>query len=253
MGAWGSGIRQDDFVCDVIGAFEDALKAGKNVADATKHVRKQFSSELDEDDEPLFWIALAEWTFGEVEAHVLKRVKSDFDTGRSLVACEEDQRGLSRRRKALENFIRKIESPNPRRRKPPKIVVRAPKFRIGDCLSITLANGQFGAALVLAADHTQVEYGQNLIGILDYLSSQKPPMNVFQQRKWLIRNHHDWNNEIDVAWYGDVGFRAATKRLEVIGQVEVRPSDPKDSNSYCGWSTIGEQVIFQRKWDGKIV
>lgn len=31
MGTWGYGIRHDDFVCDVIGAFEDLLKDGKSV------------------------------------------------------------------------------------------------------------------------------------------------------------------------------------------------------------------------------
>jgi hypothetical protein len=41
-------------------------------------------------------------------------------------------------------------------------------------LSIRLSNGQYAAALVLAADHSNVEYGVNLIGVLDYLSLEKP-------------------------------------------------------------------------------
>ena len=35
MGAWGYGIRHDDFVLDVIGVFEELLKAGHSVGDAT--------------------------------------------------------------------------------------------------------------------------------------------------------------------------------------------------------------------------
>ena len=35
MGAWGHGIRQDDFVLDIIGDFEDLLKAGKSVREAS--------------------------------------------------------------------------------------------------------------------------------------------------------------------------------------------------------------------------
>ena len=55
MGAWGEGIRQDDFVCDVIGIFEDLLKAGKSVADATKTVKSNFAPGMkDSDDGPLF-------------------------------------------------------------------------------------------------------------------------------------------------------------------------------------------------------
>lgn len=67
MGAWGHGIRQDDFVCDVNGVFDDLLKAGKSVAEATKEMKSRFSAEIkNTDDGPLFWIALADaqWTYG---------------------------------------------------------------------------------------------------------------------------------------------------------------------------------------------
>lgn len=254
MGTWGYGIRQDDFVCDVIGTFEELLKNGSSVANAEKAVRAQFSKECaDSDDGPLFWIALADlqWTYGELEVQVLDRVKDDLDSGRSLARWDEDVRSLSRRRAALEKFIRKISTPNPRPKKPPKRMIRKPKFHPGDCLSIYLSNKNYGAALVLAADHTDVEYGKNLIGVLDYLSSEKPTLEVFQERKWLLRTHHNWKNEMDLAWYLPVGFRTAKKRLEVVGQVELLESDPRDSKSYSGWGGIGEQVILQREWDRK--
>jgi len=252
MGAWGHGIRQDDFVCDVIGVFEDLLKAGKSVIDTTNAVRLKFADEIkDADDGPLFWIALADvqWTYGGLEPQALKQVKEDFDSGRSLSRWTEDQRGLSRRRASLEKFISKIATPNPRPKKPPKVVIRAPKFQLGSCLSIKLSNGQYGAALVLAADHSNTEYGKNLIGVLDYLSMEKPTIDVFRGRTWLVRTHHSWNNAMDLAWYQYVGFRAAKDRIEIVGQVEILDSDPKDSNNYCGWASIGEQVIIQRDWD----
>jgi hypothetical protein len=254
MGAWGHGIRQDDFVCDVIGVFEDLLKAGKSVGDATKAVKSKFASEIkDTDDGPLFWIALADvqWTYGEPEAPVLRRVQDDFDSGRGRDRWSGDQRGLSRRRAALQRFISKIAEPNPRPKKPPKIVVRAPKFQPGDCLSIHMSNCQYDAALVLVADHSNVEYGKNLIGVLDYLSPEKPTIEVFRKRKWLVLTHHSWNNKIDIAWYQPVSFRAAKDRLEIVARVEILGSDPKDSNSYCGWTGIGEQAIYQREWDAQ--
>jgi hypothetical protein len=254
MGTWGYGIRQDDFVCDVIDEFESIVKNGSSVADAIKAVHAQFSTESsDSDDGPLFWIALADiqWMYSEVDSQVLERVKDDFDSGRSLARWDEKQRGLSRRRAVLEKFIRKISTPNSRPKKPPKLVIRSPKFCPGDCLSIFFSDGMYGAALVLAADHSNAEYGKNLIGVLDYLSSKKPSIKVFQERKWLVRTHHHWKNEMDLAWYFPVGFRAAKKCLEVIGQVELLESDPGDSKSYCGWSHIGQQVILQREWDRK--
>jgi len=82
MGAWGHGIRQNDVVCDVIGAFEDNLKQGKSIVDASKTVRKQFAEAIkDSDDGPLVWIGLADaqWTYGQLDPGVLQHVKDDFD------------------------------------------------------------------------------------------------------------------------------------------------------------------------------
>lgn len=252
MGAWGHGIRQDDFVCDVIGVFDDLLKAGKSVAEATKAVKLRFSAEIkDTDDGPLFWIALADaqWTYGGLESQVLQRVQDDFDSGRGLARWTEDKRALARRQTAIGKFISKISKSNPRPKKPPKVVVRTPKFAPGDCLSIRLESGQYAAALVLAADHSNVEYGKNLIVVLDYLAPERPTIQVFGDRKWLILTHHSWNHKIELAWYQPVGFRSAKDRIEIIGKIEILDSDPKDSNSYCGWAGIGEQVVYQRAWD----
>jgi hypothetical protein len=269
MGAWGYGIRQDDVVCDIIGSFEDVLKSGESVAGATKVVWSTYPDHrTDSDDGPLFWIALAEaqWTYGRVEARVLKHVKDDLLAGRSLIPWREDQRGLVRRRASLEKFIKRISKRNPRPKKPPKpprFAPRSHEFRPGDCLSIRLSNGQYGAALVLAEaevpknDDDLREYlgGSEmlLIGILYYLSKKKPSLKFFNRRKWLVLSHHNWAEEKPkmIQWFGHDGFREAKKRFQVIGQVELHKSDPRESNSYGGWETMasGEQMILQHKWD----
>jgi len=194
-------------------------------------------------------IALADmqWTYGELEPQILNRVKEDLESGRSLAAWTEDQHALARRKAALEKFIRKIGQPRRRPKKPPKIVLRAPKFRPGDCLSIRLSNGQYAAALVLVADHSNVEYGTNLLGVLDYLSPEKPTMEVFHKRTWLVLDQHGSDNKIDVAWYHYIGFRAVKDRLEIVGQVEILDSDPTDSTIYRRWTGIGEQAINQHE------
>lgn len=254
MGAWGSGIRQDDFVMDVIGDFEEQLKAGKSIADASKALKKEHAEEMqDDDDGPLFWIALADaqWTYGELDPEVLKRVQEDFESDRGLERWDEGRDGRAKRRAVLAKFIAKISSPKERPKKPRKIVVRAPKFQAGDCLSVQLSNGQYGAALVLVADHSNAEYGQNLIGVLDYLGPEKPTLEVFHARKWLKLTHHSWQGRTDCAWYLPVRFREFKDRIEVIGQVQILKSDPYGSNITGGWHHLGEQVLIQREWDAK--
>lgn len=232
MGSWGYGIRHDDFVMDVIGEFEDALKAGKSVAEATASVTARFGGALDDaDNDPLFWIALADvqWAYGALELAVLERVRADFAAGRSLVAWEEDPRGLAKRRAVLEKFIRKLEVPKARPARGAKTIVRAPKFEPGVCLSIHRFDGQYGAAIVLAADHSTPEYGKNLVGVLDYSSNLSPAMEVFRNRQWL-----------QAGWYFPTGFRKVKDRIAIVGAVEVLDSDPKHSNFYFGWGNIGE-------------
>lgn len=255
MGTWGHGFRQDDFVCDIIDVFEDALKRGCSIGDATKTVRQQFAGALEDSDEgPLFWIAMADaqWTYGQLDEGVLRRVKDDFDSGRSLSRWDESDSELSRRKAVLERFIEKIEKPNPKPKKRPRIVRRLPKFQPGDCLSVLLSNGQFGAAIVLAVDHSDVEYGMDLVGVLDFMSPEKPSPDVFSRKVWLYRTHHEWAGKMDLTWYMHVGFRKMKPRLEVVGRVQLNESDPKSRKegiAYASWEHLGEHIILQREWD----
>ena len=125
--------------------------------------------------------------------------------------------------------------PSGRTTKPRKTVIRRPKFKPGDCLSIHLPDGRYAAALVLAADDSNPEHGLDLIAVLDFLSPDKPPIDVFRERKWL-----------EVAWYHYMGFRAVKQRLDVVGAIEILESDPKDSNVHHRWNGIGEQAISRK-------
>ena len=242
MGSWGYGVRQDDFASDVIGEFEDVLTAGKSVAEATAAVMSRFSSALeDPQDGPLFWLALAgvQWTYGALDPTVFARVRGDLAAGRSLLAWEEDPRGLTRRRAALEKFIAKLEVPKARASRA-KTIVRAPKFEVGQCLSIHRFNGEYGAAIVLAADHAIAEHGRNLVGILDYSSDTSPTMDLFSERKWRRIGGPVEGDRPHVGWYFATGFRKVKSRIVVLGKVEVLDSDPTDSTFYFGWGNIGD-------------
>jgi hypothetical protein len=248
VGAWGHGIRQDDFVLDIIGDFEDLVKAGKSVREASDVVKSTFAADVSaDDDDPLVWIALADmqWTYGDLDPQVRDRVVADVHSGRSLALWTEDEKRLALRKAALEKFISKISDPNPRPKNLAKVVVRAPKFRTGDCLAVRLSTGQYSAALVLAADHTHVEHGRNLIGALDYVAAARPAIEVFRDRKWLVLDRQG-RRLIDTAWYYTTGFRAVKSRLEVVGNIEILASDQTDSNFYLPWVGLGERALQGR-------
>jgi hypothetical protein len=245
VGAWGFGIRHDDFVCDLVGAFEDELKAGRSVAEATSAVSAKYGGAIDDDVEgPLFWIALADvqWTYGQLDPAVLDHARRDFESGRSLLAWNEDPAGLAKRRAVLEQFIQRVGAANPRPKKSPKIISRPPPFQPGQCLSIRLSTGEFAAAIVLGADHSSIEVGMNLVAVLDYRSMHEPAMDVFLKRAWLTLTDPGGRTRVDIAWYLPNRFRTVKKRIRVAGQVTILESDPTDSSIYCGWAKIGERA-----------
>ena len=61
MGVWGTGIFEDDAAADVRGEWEAAVASGSSVSDATAELIGGLGADFipDEDDGPVFWIALA--------------------------------------------------------------------------------------------------------------------------------------------------------------------------------------------------
>lgn len=96
-----------------------------------------------------------------------------------------------------------------------------------------------------------IEYGTNLVGVLDYLSPEKPTLDVFRTRKWLELTHHTFSGQLNVAWHYPMGFRSGKDRIEVVGRIDILASDPRESSTYCRWNGVGEQVIQQRQWDAE--
>lgn len=253
MGSLGVGIRQDDLVCDVEGIFEDQLKDGKTVAEATRGIQEQFSNALEDPyDGSLIWLALADmqWKYGDLETLVLERVNEIIGTDAGMDLWGKPVDKLYKLRKTvLENFCQKISQPNPRPSRPPRRMIRKPKFTAGDCLSIRLENEQYGAAIVLGTDHSNPEQGRDLVGELYYLSESPATLDVFSNRHWLTLKHFNQSDRVHIAWYYPLGFRKVKQRISVVANVPLLDTDPIDSSTSCGWHSLGQQVLLQRKWE----
>ncbi|MBI9050218.1 MAG: hypothetical protein JEZ00_12420 [Anaerolineaceae bacterium] len=253
MGTWGYQLEQDDFVHDVMWEFDQHLKQNQNLQQTTELLIETYKEILDDPDEgPLFWIALAgmQWKYGKVHSNVFAQVISDFDRNAGLERWKEiGETGYTRRKNVITNFVEKISVDNPKPKKLPKIVVRKPVYKAGDCLSINLPNGMYGAALVLSADHSDIEYGQNLIALLNYMEKEEPNLSVFEKRDWLMLTHHNYENKPDIGWYTAPGHRSVKSKFYLLGNIPIVPDDPQQSNSLIIWNHLGNQIIYQRDWD----
>ena len=256
MGTFSTGITGDDTVADVVGFIADRLKHGADLELASQEALKRFQSlEQDEDERPLLYVALAhaQWKYGAVAPAILKRVQEDVSHGRGLDRWKDNPSLLRQRERVLAAFVAKVAHPNPMPSARPASVHRLAPFSAGDCLSIATRDGRYTAALVLAADNSNKEFGKNLIAGLDYLDASPPSFVVFERREWLFKRHGNWDGEPDLAWYMPVRFRSERKRFAVIGKVALRSTDLKATGVHSSWPSLGAQILICRAWNRGVV
>ena len=258
MGAWGTGILSDDTVRDVHSDYLDLFNRGNPPETIRKKLLEEYAESLrDSGDGPLIWlgIAKAQWDCAQLEPLVLSKIREIVSDGLGLELWAEQGEDLLRRRKtALSQFLTKLETPNPRPRKPRKAVKRKPIFQPGDCLAVRLKDGDWGAILVLrgepeSQDPYKETYGTNLIVTLRYKSSEMPRLKVFEKREWLYLTHHSWKEELDSAYVTTARFKSVKDRFVRVGAIQLRPSDPQTTKWYSSWPNRLNGAYLQDRWD----
>jgi hypothetical protein len=246
VGTWGTGILQDDFACDVHDGFMERLDAGESFKEIRAALEQEYADALEDPDEgPVFWLAFAkaQWESGALQPDVLAKVEGIVESGSDLERWEEafDESDYGRRKAVLKRFLKTIQTPRSARH------IRRPRqrrsryalsvYKPGDCLAVRLSDGDWGAALVLAAkdDPDGAGYGMNLVGLLRYKCPDKPDESTFRKREWLTRINPDGNSEPNIRWSFTNEYKVSAPLLEVVGNVDVIGIDPNDSPLLAGW------------------
>lgn len=249
MGTWSTAILGSDFASEVYGDFMEAYNEGVDLPSIRELLEEKNMSVLNDRDEgPEFWLALAKGQrdCGAVDPDVLEKVKEIAREGFGLNRwAEGTATELQRRKRAIAEFQTEIATPNPKAKKRRKPRIHHAIFAPGDCLALTLDAGLFGAALVLGTDNTHKTEGANLVGILRYLSPEKPSINVFEKREWLVLKRGWWDREKQIVWCLASLFHLRKRPVEKIGSVRLRWLDPKNGQSYVSWDMLGERVEIQ--------
>lgn len=237
MGTWGTAILRDDLARDVNQDYLDLYDDGLAHPAIVKKLRHKYAAELkDSDDAPLFWLALAkaQWECGALEQAVLNRVLRIIERGQGLERWRaRDAQALAKRKETLERFGQQIQLPNAKPRKRHKVRRHPPIYEAGDCLSIRLTNGNYGAAIVLAADDSHRTEGMNLVGLLNYQSQELPTTMVFRKRRWL----HRWEAPATY-WLLARSYKPVAVSFERVGQTKIRARDPQDAHIMGLWHDL---------------
>jgi len=188
MGAWGTGIEQNDTTLDVIHQFVEHLRRTQSLPKATAGVMHDFAHALDDPEDAAqlrHGLATAQWRYGKLDRALLGAIRADLEAGIGIASYGAEAKA---REKAVRAFVAKLSAPNPKPRAmpaPPKVPKRprVPKpavFEAGDCLALQLPRkGGWLAALVLARDVSESGDGFNVVARLDWKGANAPQPRVF--------------------------------------------------------------------------
>jgi hypothetical protein len=200
LGAWGYKISDDDLSLDVRDEYIERFVTGESVA----QLQAQFVAAISElettQEQASAWLGLAEgqWRCGTLDTLVLEKARSiaSSDSGIAGLIHARDQR---RRAQSLARFLVKLATPNPRPRKPSTRGLRPPRFAVGACFSISLLNGQYGGAVIVAAPRPRDRKKWYQLCLRKGTMSVPLTISDFEARDWVIwdysRQREEWRRD----------------------------------------------------------
>lgn len=245
MGTWNAKISSNDYFKDIYYEFIELFNEKLSIEDISeKLILKNKDSINDPDETNDFWFALAkaQWDCGKLDIKLLEKIewiinnKNDLDRWKNLGATEKV---IIKREIILEDFLYLLKSENIKPKKPKKKIFCNSIFTKGDCLSISLNNNKFGAAIILS-DEKNTEYGLNLVLALDYFSDKKLDLKVFDKQNCITQLNFNGKYEPFFIYCYSKMFKKNKFVIEKTGNINVSIDYNKYDGfkSYSTWDSI---------------
>ena len=142
MGIWGFELYQNDMSLDVKDEFEELYNSSKNVQEITDILMKEYKSIMgDIDEEPLFWLALADtqWNLGVLLPAVKEKALYWIVKDSGMFKRQaKDMSAKVKRKKTLDDLQEKLLSPQPSEKKPVKKRIYRCQWKFGDVFAYKL-------------------------------------------------------------------------------------------------------------------
>jgi hypothetical protein len=180
VGTWGTGIFADDVADDVRHAYRQLVADGSSGSQATDQLLREWREILDDEDEgPVFWLALAatQWECGRLEERVKGKALEVIDDGSSLGRWSEDG-DLRKRQAVLAKLRGKLQSPQPAAKGIRKLPANECPWAVGEVVAYRLPSGK---SLLF---HLAGKYGSRgedclpIFAVLDWVGKQVPSAEV---------------------------------------------------------------------------
>lgn len=173
MGAWGTGILQNDTIADIWVKFKELYNKGLSPKEIRLKLEKEYKPQSDIEYYAEIWIGIAygQWMCGDIEDYTFKKL-NDATKHKWQVLWSDDKKQLKKRVKAISDFIEKVQTPRPNLLKRKRIVVRHSFFKKGDVIGIKINTKYFIAAIVTSHQDFEND-GQNTITFTDHIFSNQ--------------------------------------------------------------------------------
>ncbi|MBI1889420.1 MAG: hypothetical protein HYS18_02105 [Burkholderiales bacterium] len=152
MGAWGTGILDNDTVRDVRDQYRDRIIAGDSDEGATNEIFQEWGSIFNEDadGDVLLGLTYAKLETGRLDAATKEKAISFLEGGGDLDLW--DEKAKKRRAAVLQKFLAKLQAVDIKSQKPKKL--RAPflaecDWQEGEYLAYRLSSGEYLVLVVI--------------------------------------------------------------------------------------------------------
>lgn len=208
MGAWGTGLYQDDDTCDIKEEYLTYLRIGMSNEEAQEELI-ECNEELIEDEEigPLFWLALADtqWEYGRLTNEVKEEALEVINSGKDLERWEEDKKLYEKRKKVLEDLKERLNTKQPEEKKIRKMIFTRPNWNVGDILLYQIQEedlkdhkwyGKYVLLKVMGTEKLTIGYlekdkyyhEKELISIYNWIGNAEIDLKKINQLKIILLN-----------------------------------------------------------------
>jgi hypothetical protein len=192
MGAWGTGIFQNDTASDLRDEYRDHIGNGLSGPEATSRILESYASSLaDPGEADVVWLALAatQWRCGRLEPQALEKALAIIDSGSDLARWKAASNAdYLKRRAALEKLRIQLTSPQPAAKKIRRRVLAECDWQVGELTSYRLLSGKLILFRMIGL-HTDKGGKSPTLELLDWSGDAVPPED--QLRSMPIRKGKD--------------------------------------------------------------
>lgn len=252
MGAWGTGILQNDTTADIWVEFKTLYHLGKDVKEIRQYLEKEYSPNNDGDIFADVWTGIAhgQWMCGGIEKYSLDKINEILENDKGLDLWKENERHLKERKKVISTFFEKIKTPREKTLKRKKIVARPAYFKKGDVLKISLDTDLFLYSIVFNSDDDKIN-GSNSF-VFSEASNRNLTLKDVLKSEVLYLDLGGSNNYCRGYFWGIFSARNMSRKIKKVEKIGTVDFDDVLSLSagigFPDWNELKDFVIEQKEY-----